>query len=360
MEKKNELAKEERTIFIVLAIIVLVAIGVLVTWYFTKDKDLEEKDKVTKDKTVETKKKDTSDLDEDSDYTYTPTDKVVVSDNVVEEEVEVVNVAEVAQAETGSIVNDESYDYRIPFYLVSDTVAFDNAVTMDETGEIVNINEGKIIKVKGYKDYTEDMITPEEIDVTGNYIINEDNTITFTANGVYGIVIQNSDGKEHEVYVRVYDNQQFNIMSNSFVDLILEDLQPINSYDANKYTEFMNALYDYKNFVGSDNDKRVAFGNLMSLFGELLETYNPNVTYGTGKAEEDKENEVTYGTGGASEGTVQTVVTYGTGGSEATLNEVTYGTGKAEEEIVNSVIYGTGKGPDEGSNNITYGTGIPA
>ena len=224
MEKKNELAKEERTIFIVLAIIVLVAIGVLVTWYFTKDKDLEEKDKVTKDKTVETKKKDTSDLDEDSDYTYTPTDKVVVSDNVVEEEVEVVNVAEVAQAETGSIVNDESYDYRIPFYLVSDTVAFDNAVTMDETGEIVNINEGKIIKVKGYKDYTEDMITPEEIDVTGNYIINEDNTITFTANGVYGIVIQNSDGKEHEVYVRVYDNQQFNIMSNSFVDLILEEI----------------------------------------------------------------------------------------------------------------------------------------
>ena len=38
MNKNNELEKEERTIFIVLSIIVMIAIGVLVTWYFTKDK----------------------------------------------------------------------------------------------------------------------------------------------------------------------------------------------------------------------------------------------------------------------------------------------------------------------------------
>ena len=81
MENKNELAKEERTIFIVLAIIVLIAIGVLVTWYFTKDKEVEEKDKVTKDKTVETTKKDTSDLDVGNTYTFTPTQTVVISTN---------------------------------------------------------------------------------------------------------------------------------------------------------------------------------------------------------------------------------------------------------------------------------------
>ena len=46
MSKDKETEREERTIFIVLAIILLIAIGIIVTWYFTRNKE----DKKLKDK----------------------------------------------------------------------------------------------------------------------------------------------------------------------------------------------------------------------------------------------------------------------------------------------------------------------
>ena len=372
MKNKNELAKEERTIFIVLAIIVLIAIGVLVTWYFTKDKKEEEKDKVTKDKTVEVKKKDTSDL-ENSEYTFTPSNTVVVNDNIKEEEINIVDVAAEAQ-ETES--SKQSYNYKSPVYLVNDNVSFNNVELIDETGEIVNITNGKVLEVKAYTVYTEGMITLTEIEAAGKYIINEDNTVTFTASGLYGIVIQKNDGTTYETLVRICSDEEFNIMAKNVIDFVLRDLKPISSYNADKYTAFMTELDNYKN-APTNTEKRSTFNNLVEAYIELTETYNPNITYGEGKKNDEKTNsditygtgsiptekvDVTYGTGGNVQNEItQPEITYGTGGNtknEPTVKEVTFGTGKSENTN-ESVSYGTGGLTEKEDSYITYGTGVP-
>ena len=111
---KNELAKEERTIFIVLAIIIMIAIGVLVTWYFTKDKN-EVEDKDTKTKTVDKQKK--KDIGQDtSKYTFVPSKKEeLLAVNNKEE------VVEVNKIEDQYINFNENDNY---LYLINEKINF--------------------------------------------------------------------------------------------------------------------------------------------------------------------------------------------------------------------------------------------
>ncbi len=351
MEKKNELAKEERTIFIVLAIIVLIAIGVLVIWYFTKDKNLEDKDTDTKNKTVDTTKKEEDDNSSDSTYTFVPKDNeteevVVISDDVnQQEEVEVVDVALVAKEE--EVIKTQTYSYNTPYYLANESIDFSNIETKDETGEIVNILEGTIIGVNGYK---ADSLADEIVDVTGKYEITGQNSVTFYAEGAYGVLVMDSDKKVHEIYVVIYNDNDFNLLVDTIIDSI--ELKPIQSYDADKYNAFTKALADFKNIDVNDvNTRKSAYVSLIALYSELLDTYKDNVEYGTGKNPntEVKDPEVTYGTGGAKEETEEEPkIEYGTGKNPnvQTLEEpkVEYGTGKKQQEKEEepTIIYGTG------------------
>ncbi len=354
MEKKNELAKEERTIFIVLAIIVLIAIGVLVIWYFTKDKNLEDKDTDTKNKTVDTTKKEEDDNSSNSTYTFVPKDNepedvVVISDDVnQQEEVEIVDVAQVAKEEEQTVIKSQTYNYNTPYYLANENIDFSNIETKDETGEIVNVVEGTIIGVKGYK---LENLAEEIVDVTGKYEITGNNSVTFFAEGTYGVLVMDSDMKVHEVYIIVYNDNDFNLLVNTIIDSI--ELKPIQSYDADKYNAFTKALADFKNIDVNDiNTRKSAYVSLMTLYSELLDTYNSNVEYGTGKNPnaEVKDPEVTYGTGGEKEDKTEEEpkIEYGTGKNPnvQTLEEpkVEYGTGKRQQENEEepTIIYGTG------------------
>ncbi len=61
MSKDNQTEKEERTIFIILAIVLLIAIGIIVTWYFTRDKEEKLKDKKEPTTKEVVKEKETTD-----------------------------------------------------------------------------------------------------------------------------------------------------------------------------------------------------------------------------------------------------------------------------------------------------------
>ena len=128
MEKKNELAKEERTIFIVLAIIIMIAIGVLITWYFTKDKDLEDTDKDTSDKVVDKQPK--KDISDDTQSTYVPkTEEVIVSTTKLNDEEEVIAIVDTSESNTDSSNNNDNNEEETGSLVpsIKNVVKFDNS-----------------------------------------------------------------------------------------------------------------------------------------------------------------------------------------------------------------------------------------
>lgn len=269
MDNKNELAKEERTIFIVLAIIVLIAIGVLVTWYFTKDKKEEEKDKVTKDKTVETTKKDTSDLDVGNTYTFTPTQTVVISDNVVEEEVPIVEVAPVVE----TVVEEPKitdYNKNIKFYYLNEVIGIGNAELTTLDNELIKLENGVIIYVKAY-----DPITNIEVDANGKYMITDEKNITFNEEGKYVITVRNSDGQEYELEILVISEDNFKTLIDSFIISTELNLKAPKYYDWDLYNEFLTAFTNFKNMTYDDLEaKREAYFALDIKLNELNATFN--------------------------------------------------------------------------------------
>ena len=278
MEKKNELAKEERTIFIVLAIIILIAIGVLVTWYFTKDKEAEkEKNEIKKStETVDKQKKKDTDDDTGSTYTLTTNDNqteevVVLSANVVpQEEVKVVEVAEVEEG-IGNVEPIESinYDYNI-FYLIGEKINVAN-FTYDNEGTLTEIKDGKIINVALYDETTNEAT----MDAAGRYTIVNDNVITFNEDGIYAIDIQNSDGTIHTVYAVIFANDDLLLLIDSLKKEVNE-LEAIKYYDQIKYMEFMSAYAEFSKLPLDvvNTDLKNAYIDTVLKYNELCLTFN--------------------------------------------------------------------------------------
>ena len=189
MEKKDELAKEERTIFIVLAIIIIIAIGVLLIWYFTKDKDTKEKDSDTKSKTIETKKKE--ETDDETPVTYVRTEEnksqpvVVYTSNIVQaEDIEVVSTA------TETVQTPE---YQNPYEGV---VPYDETVEIYLIGEKINFSGYTIEEVKG-----RNLEDTEELTDPNNYTLIDNQTITFNTEGKYVLTISDVNGEQKEVTI---------------------------------------------------------------------------------------------------------------------------------------------------------------
>ncbi len=267
MENKNELAKEERTIFIVLAIIVLIAIGVLVTWYFTKDKKEEAKDKDTNDKTVETTKKDTSDLDVGDTYNFTPSQTVVISDNVVEEDVSIVEVAAAEPVVNTPKITD--YNQEVKFYYPEEMMNVSNAEVTSPNNDLIKLENGIIISVKAY-----DPMTNVEVDALGKYVITDGTNITFNEEGKYVVTVRNNDGQEYEIEILVISEENFKTLVDSFIISTELDLKDQKYYDTDKYNNFLNNFQNFK--IMGDEDliaKRNAYLALEQEYKELSETF---------------------------------------------------------------------------------------
>ena len=267
MEKNNELAKEERTIFIVLAIIILIAIGVLVTWYFTKDKDLEDKDTTT-NKTVDTiEEKEKEDTSTPTVVAEEPKSVVVFSSNVKEEEVAVVDVSQTVTEEIGNVEPSETiYNPNLELYLVGENINFANFVLSDE----VTITNGVITKVE--------LVSIEgNTDATGKYSISNSNVITFNEAGTYAVTVLNSDGTSYEVTITVITEEELVESSINFVNgsvMVLEEAGK-EYYDSLKYDEYMKATLDYLNMDTSDKlALRDAYSDLLNKYLELESTFD--------------------------------------------------------------------------------------
>ena len=267
MEKNNELAKEERTIFIVLAIIILIAIGVLVTWYFTKDKDLEDKDTTT-NKTVDTiEEKEKEDTSTPTVVAEEPKSVVVFSSNVKEEEVAVVDVSQTVTEEIGNVEPSETiYNPNLELYLVGENINFANFVLSDE----VTITNGVITKVE--------LVSIEgNTEATGKYSISNSNVITFNEAGIYAVTVLNSDGTSYEVTITVITEEELVESSINFVNgsvMVLEEAGK-EYYDSLKYDEYMKATLDYLNMDTSDKlALRDAYSDLLNKYLELESTFD--------------------------------------------------------------------------------------
>ena len=267
MEKNNELAKEERTIFIVLAIIILIAIGVLVTWYFTKDKDLEDKDTTT-NKTVDTiEEKEKEDTSTPTVVAEEPKSVVVFSSNVKEEEVAVVDVSQTVTEEIGNVEPSETiYNPNLELYLVGENINFANFVLSDE----VTITNGVITKVE--------LVSIEgNTEATGKYSISNSNVITFNEAGTYAVTVLNSDGTSYEVTITVITEEELVESSINFVNgsvMVLEEAGK-EYYDSLKYDEYMKATLDYLNMDTSDKlALRDAYSDLLNKYLELESTFD--------------------------------------------------------------------------------------
>ena len=242
MEKRDELEKEERTIFIVLAIIVLIAIGVLLTWYFTKDKKAEDKDSDTKTKTIETKKKEEEETEEDENVSYTVTTKeesntpvVVLSSNVKanNEEVKIVDTAEVVETPATPIVPVEpieeitSYNGSILWYLVGEKISFKNFMYGDTI-----ITDGVILK---------DLVKDDQESVvdSSKYIITDGNIISFLEAGTYTITIQSGE-KSYAIEVIVKSNAEVVTL----IDELITKIDTAKDLVTGEYSEcYNNELY---------------------------------------------------------------------------------------------------------------------
>ena len=286
MNKNNELEKEERTIFIVLSIIVMIAIGVLVTWYFTKDKKEETEDKDTKTKTVEKQKK--KDIGEDSSkYTFVPTvkEEQEVSNNVIainnEEEknpVVVINSQTSKKDEKEEIEESYiNYNQENDFYVVSEKINFANFNLELTDGSVVSIANPTIKSVRGISNTA--TLNDEEIifDVTGKYII-DNSKIKFLEKGTYKINIYNNgdENEEYEFNITIISLEEFDETVNDAITEIEEFLNTKNKdyYDSILWDALVNSLENFKNM--QTTSVTIKREDLFNLAKEYIKLENSN------------------------------------------------------------------------------------
>lgn len=286
MNKNNELEKEEKTIFIVLSIIVMIAIGVLVTWYFTKDKKEETEDKDTKTKTVEKQKK--KDIGEDSSkYTFVPTvkEEQEVSNNVIainnEEEknpVVVINSQTSKKDEKEEIEESYiNYNQENDFYVVNEKINFANFNLELTDGSVVSIANPTIKSVRGISNTA--TLNDEEIifDVTGKYII-DNSKIKFLEKGTYKINIYNNgdENEEYEFNITIISLEEFDETVNDAITEIEEFLNTKNKdyYDSILWDALVNTLENFKNM--QTTSVTIKREDLFNLAKEYIKLENSN------------------------------------------------------------------------------------
>ena len=286
MNKNNELEKEEKTIFIVLSIIVMIAIGVLVTWYFTKDKKEETEDKDTKTKTVEKQKK--KDIGEDSSkYTFVPTvkEEQEVSNNVIainnEEEknpVVVINSQTSKKDEKEEIEESYiNYNQENDFYVVNEKINFANFNLELTDGSVVSIANPTIKSVRGISNTA--TLNDEEIifDVTGKYII-DNSKIKFLEKGTYKINIYNNgdENEEYEFNITIISLEEFDETVNDAITEIEEFLNTKNKdyYDSILWDALVNSLENFKNM--QTTSVTIKREDLFNLAKEYIKLENSN------------------------------------------------------------------------------------
>ena len=286
MNKNNDLEKEERTIFIVLSIIVMIAIGVLVTWYFTKDKKEETEDKDTKTKTVEKQKK--KDIGEDSSkYTFVPTvkEEQEVSNNVIainnEEEknpVVVINSQTSKKDEKEEIEESYiNYNQENDFYVVNEKINFANFNLELTDGSVVSIANPTIKSVRGISNTA--TLNDEEIifDVTGKYII-DNSKIKFLEKGTYKINIYNNgdENEEYEFNITIISLEEFDETVNDAITEIEEFLNTKNKdyYDSILWDALVNTLENFKNM--QTTSVTIKREDLFNLAKEYIKLENSN------------------------------------------------------------------------------------
>lgn len=286
MNKNNELEKEERTIFIVLSIIVMIAIGVLVTWYFTKDKKEETEDKDTKTKTVEKQKK--KDIGEDSSkYTFVPTvkEEQEVSNNVIainneEEKTPVVVVnSQTSKKEEQEEIEESyiNYNQENDFYVVNEKINFANFNLELTDGSVVSITNPTIKSVRGISNIA--TLNDEEIifDVTGKYII-DNSKIKFLEKGTYKINIYNNgdENEEYEFNIAIISLEEFDETVNDDITEIEEFLNTKNKdyYDSILWDALVNTLENFKNM--QTTSVTIKREDLFNLAKEYIKLENSN------------------------------------------------------------------------------------
>ncbi|HJJ17646.1 MAG TPA: hypothetical protein OIM63_06170 [Bacilli bacterium] len=286
MNKNNELEKEERTIFIVLSIIVMIAIGVLVTWYFTKDKKEETEDKDTKTKTVEKQKK--KDIGEDSSkYTFVPTvkEEQEVSNNVIainneEEKTPVVVVnSQTSKKEEQEEIEESyiNYNQENDFYVVNEKINFANFNLELTDGSVVSITNPTIKSVRGISNIA--TLNDEEIifDVTGKYII-DNSKIKFLEKGTYKINIYNNgdENEEYEFNIAIISLEEFDETVNDAITEIEEFLNTKNKdyYDSILWDALVNSLENFKNM--QTTSVTIKREDLFNLAKEYIKLENSN------------------------------------------------------------------------------------
>lgn len=284
MNKNNELEKEERTIFIVLSIIVMIAIGVLVTWYFTKDKKEETED--TKTKTVEKQKK--KDIGEDSSkYTFVPTvkEEQEVSNNVIainnEEEKEPVVVinSQTSKKDEKEEIEESyiNYNQENDFYVVNEKINFANFNLELTDGSVVSIANPTIKSVRGISNTA--TLNDEEIifDVTGKYII-DNSKIKFLEKGTYKINIYNNgdENEEYEFNITIISLEEFDETVNDAITEIEEFLNTKNKdyYDSILWDALVNTLENFKNM--QTTSVTIKREDLFNLAKEYIKLENSN------------------------------------------------------------------------------------
>ncbi len=274
MEKRDELEKEERTIFIVLAIIVLIAIGVLLTWYFTKDKKAEDKDSDTKTKTIETKKKEEEETEEDENVSYTVTTKeesntpvVVLSSNVKanNEEVKIVDTAEAVEetpiVPVEPIEEITSYNESILWYLVGEKISFKEFMYND----IISITNGVISSVKYEGGLSADL---------SKYNITDGNIISFLEAGTYIITIE-SGNQSYEISVTIKSDEDVLTLIDKLIDSLKVDQfnNYLEYYDNDLYNQFISNANALKDSLDSMSNAAQAYQELKTLCDEYKASF---------------------------------------------------------------------------------------
>ena len=228
MEKKNELAKEERTIFIVLAIIVLIAIGVLVTWYFTKD-NKEESDTKTEVVDKQKKKKTTKDETETESAIIKKLDDEIIKEEVEETSTTVTIVyTNVKPVQEPVKVTDYKND-SLYYYIVDERIGFDKE------------DYGTIKEVYDYNDTN----AGRGDEATGKYTVVSDTEIEFNTAGKYVVVFTDSNNNEIEVVLEVLPEDDFDSLINYYQnEFDPSSLITDTYYNHSLYNELVAAIND--------------------------------------------------------------------------------------------------------------------
>ena len=283
MEKKNELAKEERTIFIVLAIIIMIAIGVLITWYFTKDKDLEDTDKDTSDKVVDKQPK--KDISDDTQSTYVPkTEEVIVSTTKLNDEEEAIAIVDTSESITDSSNNNDNNEEETGSLVpsIKNVVKFDNS-EFYLTSEIVDFatlyqDDLKIANAKVTN------VLYNGSDNKDAYKISNESMVEFLVSGDYTVTVVDDNNNEYVFNVTVMTDEEFKEELNikkAYIDSLLAS-EDLKYYDQEKLTAFRSA---YENFVTTNFEslslQKISYLEIKSLLASLEETKDASADIAT-------------------------------------------------------------------------------